>query len=217
MTHFYLGTEIFYLGGLLPPAIFGLIRKYRQDYLYGNIMADIILGKKYMPENKSSHSWSVGSDLLESSSTESERAFCLGYLSHLAADTVAHGAYTRGLKNFGHAIVEFRADSVIDKDYWFQAVAIDKGVQERNDIFLERYLDSLFFSFRTNRRIFKGMVALSFFNNHMLGNFYGRLVSGSGRRNALDGLHRKSLDRIVDVLCHGPRSEVFGKNPINRA
>ena len=64
LTHIYLGNELFSLGALLPAGILEIIRRYRKDFLYGNIMADIILGKKYLPDEKSSHSWEVGFDLL---------------------------------------------------------------------------------------------------------------------------------------------------------
>ena len=60
LTHMYLGSEIFSYAPLIPAGIFGLHKKHRQDFLYGNLMADSIIGKKYLPKDKCSHSWSVG-------------------------------------------------------------------------------------------------------------------------------------------------------------
>src|SRR5512134_457428 len=94
LTHIYLGNELFSLGALLPAGILEVIRRYRKDFLYGNIMADIIIGKKYLPDDKCSHSWEVGFDLLRAAKTPQQKSFVYGYLSHLAADTVAHHSYT---------------------------------------------------------------------------------------------------------------------------
>jgi hypothetical protein len=210
----YLGSEVFYLGGLLPTAVYGLIKKYRQDYLYGNIMADTILAKKYLPTEKHSHNWSVAVELLESSRTKPEKAFSMGFMSHLAADTVAHGSYTAGCRGLEHSLLEFRADSTIDRSYWLQAVAIRKKVQVRNDSFLEKSLERVIFSFKTNKRIFKGFVALSGLNKQVFGNTFVNGLTGFDEKASLDGFHRESIERIVDVLSNGTRSEVLKKNPV---
>ncbi len=214
LTHVYLGSEVFYLGSFLPAAVLALMRKYRQDFLYGNIMADAILAKKYMPGSKNCHSWDAAVSLLESAGTDSERAFSLGYMSHLAADTVAHGIYTAGRRNLGHTILEFKADSLIDRGYWFEAVAIRKRVQLRNDKFLERSLDRVIFSFNTNKRIFKGVVALSGLHGAGFGAFVDRGLISTAQRGELETLHEESLDRILDVLKNGTRSEVLKESPL---
>ncbi len=216
LTHIYLGNEIFSLSSFLPAGVYALIRKYRHDFLYGNLMADIILGKKFLPEDKNPHSWDVALGLLDSAKTRQQKAFVYGYMSHLAADTVAHGSFTNKKKNFGHTLVELRADSIIDKKYWIQAISIDRKVQVRNDLFLERSLESAFFSFKTNKRIFKGMLLLSCFNKERFGNFI--------QRNSVDPtvltkrnirkLQAESIDRMVDVLCNGRDSEVTSKSPM---
>lgn len=214
LTHVYLGSEIFYLSSLLPAAVYKLISKYRQDYLYGNLTADIILAKKYLSTEKNPHNWDVALGLLESSDTEAERAFSLGYMSHLAADTVAHGRFTAGRRPLHHTLLELRADGRIDRSYWFQAVAIDRKVQVRNDAFLEKSLERVIFSFKTNKRIFKGAVALSWLNNGALYDFMDRNPLGFRKNGELKALQEESLDRIVDVLKNGASSEVLKKDPI---
>ena len=52
LTHIYLGSEIVSLGSLLPAGVYALIRKYRHDFLYGNLMADIIIGKNFSLKTK---------------------------------------------------------------------------------------------------------------------------------------------------------------------
>ena len=216
LTHIYLGNEICSLGSLLPAGVYALLRKYRHDFLYGNLMADIIIGKKFLPEDKNPHSWDVGLSLLDAARTRQQKAFVYGYVSHLAADTVAHGSLTNTKRNIGHTLVELRADSMIDRKYWIQAVTIDRKVQMRNDIFLEQSLESAFFSFKTNKRIFKGMLLLSCFNKERLGNFIQRNAfdpTSLSRKN-IRRLHIESVDRMVDVLCRGRNSEVTNKSPL---
>jgi len=208
MTHIYLGNELFAYAPLIPAGIFSLLRKYRQDYLYGNLMADSILGKKYLPDDKSSHSWEVGLRLLDSAQAWPEKAFAYGYLSHLAADTVAHGVLTEDKKNVGHAWLEMKADSMINKVYWLQSVSFSKTVQHRNDQFLENTLDRYIFSFKTNKRIYKGMVFLSLLNRE--------------RRRGIDRemiaqLHDESLARMIDLLQNGTEASVLTLSPLARA
>jgi hypothetical protein len=214
LTHIYLGNELFSLGALLPAGILEVIRRYRKDFLYGNIMADIIIGKKYLPDDKCSHSWEVGFDLLRAAGTLQQKSFVYGYLSHLAADTVAHHSYTADKKNIGHTFLEMKADSIIDKKYWFQAMSIDRKTQMRNDLFLEQALDRFLFSFKTNKRIFKGMVFFSFINQEKVGDFIDRrLITSLPDRDSIEVLHQESLDKMIDLLQNFESSEVLTSHP----
>ncbi len=205
MTHMYLGNQLLSCTPLIPAGILSLIRKHKQDFLYGNVMADTIIGKKYLPDDKSSHSWDVGLKLFSQAKSWPERAFAYGYLSHLAADTVAHETLTDELGNMGHTWVELKADSLIDKAYWLQTVSISKAVRKRSDLLLENSLDRYVFSFKTNKRIYKGILFLSLLNKK--------------RRRGVDRaliheLHEESLARMLDLLQFGTDSEVLAKNPL---
>lgn len=214
LTHIYLGNELFSLGALLPVGLFEIIRRYRKDFLYGTLMADTIIGKKYMPKNKSSHSWEVAFDLMSSANTNQQKAFVYGYMSHLAADTVAHNSYTVDRKNLGHTLMEMKADAIIDKRYWLQAIAIDRKTQVRNDLFLENSLERFMFSFKTNKRIFKGMVFFSVLNQQKIGDFIDRrLITSIPVRAQIKELHEESLDKIVDLLQNWESSDVVKANP----
>ncbi|MCI0469217.1 MAG: zinc dependent phospholipase C family protein [Nitrospirae bacterium] len=182
-----------------------ILKRYRQDFLYGNLMADMILGKKYLPDYKSSHNWDVALKLLDNAESHSEKAFVHGYLCHLAADTVAHETLTDESRNMGHALIEIKADSIIHKAYWLESVTISKAVQKRNDKLLKSSLNSLFFSFNTNKRIYKGMVFMSLFNKR--------------RRRGIDkkqicGLHDESIASMLDLLQNGKNSDVLNKSPL---
>ena len=205
LTHMYLGNQILSCAPLLPAGILALIKKHRQDFLYGNIMADTILGKKYLPDDKSSHSWEVGLRIFDQAKTWPERAFAYGYLCHLAADTVAHETLTDDKGNMGHTWIELKADSIIDKAYWLQTVMISRTVRRRSDLLLENSLARYMFSFKTNKRIYKSIVFFSFLNKK--------------RRRGVDRLlihelHEESIARMLDLLQKGTDSEVLSKNPL---
>lgn len=207
MTHMYLANELYSYAPLIPAGILAVIKKYKQDFLYGNLMADMILGKKYLPEDRSSHSWDVAFNLLEHAEKGPEKAFVYGYLSHLAADTVAHGTLTEDMLNMEHTWIELKADSVIDRFYWLQSVTFSKAVQKRNDRFLEGSLNSFIFSFKTNKRIYKSMVFFSFL-----------LLSRKKRRGInedyLCRLHDESIGRMLDLMKNGKESAVVDFSPL---
>ena len=205
LTHMYLGNEIFAYGPLIPAGIFALIKKYRQDFLYGNLMADSIIGKKYLPDDKSSHSWEVAIRLLNQAEQDAEKAFAYGYLSHLAADTVAHEILTEDMRNMEHTWAELKADSMIKKSYWVQSVTFSKAVQKRNDLFMESSLDRFLFSYKTNKRIYKSVVFLSFLNKKRK-----RALD----RDHLNKLHFESIARTLDLFENGVEAAVLEKSPL---
>jgi len=214
LTHIYLGNELYSLSALLPAGMYEIIRRYKKDFLYGTLMADIILGKKFLPENKNSHSWDVAFDLLKAASTQQQKAFVYGYMSHLASDTVAHNTYIVNKRNFGHSILEMKADSIIDKKYWYQAIGIDKKIQIRNDLFLEKTLERFIFSFKTNKRILRGMVFVSVFCQEKINDFIDKnLITSLPVRETIENLHEESLDKIVDLFQKWEKSDVVKKSP----
>jgi hypothetical protein len=205
LTHMYLGNELLSCAPLIPAGILALIKKHKQDFLYGNVMADTIIGKKYLPDDKSSHSWDVGLKLFDQAKSWPERAFAYGFLSHLAADTVAHEILTDEKGNMGHTWIELQADSLINKTYWLQTILISKAVRKRSELLLENSLDRYVFSFKTNRRIYKSIIFLSLLNKK--------------RRHGVDRtliheLHEESISRMLDLLQNGTDSEVLFKNPL---
>jgi hypothetical protein len=205
LTHMYLGNEIFSYGPLIPAGIYALIRKYRQDFLYGNLMADSIIGKKYLPDDKCSHSWDVGIRLLNQAETDAEKAFAYGYLSHLAADTVAHEILTDDMRNMEHTWAELKADSMIKKTYWVQSVTFRRTVQRRNDLFMANSLDRYLFSYKTNKRVYKSVVFLSLLNKKRK-----RALD----RDHLNRLHFESIARTLDLFENGVEAAVLQKSPL---
>ena len=132
---------------------------------------------------------------------------------------MAHGPYTGRFKSLGHSFAELRADSFIDSSYWLKAVGFDRRVQVRNDAFLEGKLDSVMFSLKTNRRIFKGYVAFSGLTGtgrkiKYFAGFRGETFASFGTRAEIARLKDESVQRMLDVLTHHSESDVLKKDPI---
>src|SRR5205807_98033 len=92
-THVYLGESVLANLHQLPGLVGDLLRAFPYDFLYGNIAADTSIAKKYAPVGRHCHAWHVGQEIFDLAPTDPLKAFGLGYLSHLAADSVAHNFF----------------------------------------------------------------------------------------------------------------------------
>lgn len=153
---------------LLPTGVASLLNDHKASYFYGNIAADIINFKAYGGSYNHCHRWSIVDDMREHAETDGQEAFILGYLSHLAADSIAHNhfvpyhlarfARTSGL---GHLYWEMNADRFIADSRWEHLTEL------RNDSDLDE-LDSLVnaavpkkaLSMRTNKLIFNHVLLI---------------------------------------------------------
>src|SRR5579862_1392611 len=88
-THVFLGEAVMRSLDLLPSGVSDLLRTFPYEFLYGSIAADTSIAKKYAPVGRHCHSWTVGFEIFDRASDEALRSFGMGYLAHLAADTVA--------------------------------------------------------------------------------------------------------------------------------
>lgn len=232
VTHVYLGYQVLDMGAAIVPAgIYALLKKYKNDFLYGNLSADIIFGRRFQEPKKNSHSWDIAWRLFGSAKTDPQMAFAYGYLTHLSADTVVHNLektslpftplekklYSRFLTGFTHPILEIKSDSIIDKKYRRILKGLDKMIQKRNDVFLEEMLESVFFSFKTNKRIFKGVLLLSRLNNYSpIFNFIDKRLPHEIPVTDIYKFQQESLKRIFELLKNGKKSDVLKKNPMKR-
>ncbi|MBC8414086.1 MAG: zinc dependent phospholipase C family protein [Nitrospira sp.] len=217
LTHVYLGYQILDLGAsLIPLGIYSIINNYRNDFLYGNLSADIILGRRFQGLEKSSHNWEVAWRILESSESERQKAFAYGYLMHLCADTVIHNHDNLKL-SFSHSILELRSDSILDKKYRRIMKNLDKYMQKKNDIFLEKTLESLIFSFKTNKRIFKGLLVLSRLPSYTpVSSFIDKRFTEQISPADIREIHKLSLIRMFELLNCGRDSAALKHNPLGK-
>jgi len=167
--HILVGTELLAALGLFPAAIAAILRRFPYDFLYGCIAADITFGKKYVPVGRNCHHWHVGEELFEAADSDATRACAIGYLTHLAGDTIAHNYFlprklltSASTQTVGHSYWEHRMDIHLGQAYLRAAFhLITDFDQSHNDRLMDHVLDRSVFSFRTNRRIFRGMIRLA--------------------------------------------------------
>ncbi|MEZ4584960.1 MAG: zinc dependent phospholipase C family protein, partial [Gemmatimonadales bacterium] len=167
-THIFLGETVLANLKLLPPLVADLLHAFPYDFLYGSIAPDTSLAKHYVPPGRHSHYWNVGQETFDFAEADALRAFGLGYLSHLAADTVAHNYFvprqlllTSSSKSMGHSYWELRAETHLTDRFSRKArdlIQLDHTAADRH---LGRIISPTIFSVETNRRLFRGMVHLA--------------------------------------------------------
>ncbi|CAN5572217.1 hypothetical protein BH09GEM1_BH09GEM1_31530 [soil metagenome] len=220
-THVYLGDAVLRSLSLLPAAIADLLRAFPYDFLYGSIAADTSLAKKYVPTGRHCHSWAVGLEIHEAAKDEPMRAFGLGYLSHLAADSIAHNhfvpmqlAVTASTSSLGHSYWESRFETHLGSACARQARDLILLDHSRADGLLDRILSPTIFSTQTNRRIFRGMVHAA--DSEGWQRIFG-LMTENSRWDLADievGRYLEhSFDHIMDLLVRFDRSSPLKLDP----
>ncbi|HVO30935.1 MAG TPA: zinc dependent phospholipase C family protein, partial [bacterium] len=137
-------------------------------FLYGNLAADTVLAKNLADQDQHVHNWEVAVRLFDLTHDDADKAFVYGYLSHLAADTVAHNYFVpkKRVDSFrtittGHAYWELRYDSFLPEQVWGAAKDIGKQRFPQQDELLIGGLKPTILTVDTNRRIWGGIVSLS--------------------------------------------------------
>lgn len=167
-VHLQTGAWILDNLALLPDPMRLLLSAHPNDYLYGCISADITLGKKYTHYLRHCHSWRMGIKILEHATTDHQRACAYGYLSHLAADTVAHSYFvpyklirTYNTVLLKHTYWEMRFEAHVAPEIWPLARSIGRKDFSENDKLLRSILANTIFSFATNKRLFNSLLLLN--------------------------------------------------------
>jgi len=144
----------------------GILHGRGNDFLYGSLAADIVVGKNLAKYLNHCHNWQVGFGVYKQARLESEKAFALGFLAHLAADTIAHNYYVPyktvasfGRLGTGHAYWELRYDQQIDPEMWRLARRVSTRATREHDDLLQRSLTSAsLLPFRVSRQLFGSLL-----------------------------------------------------------
>lgn len=118
VAHLDMGLDLVASAALFGAGVRRLIRRYPDAFLRGMLDPDRSLAKNLAPYRRHSHNWVHAFRQFEATRIEAERAVFLGYLCHLAADTVAHNLYvperviaSAGHPTAGHLYWESRLDA----------------------------------------------------------------------------------------------------------
>lgn len=220
-THILLGEAVLRSATLLPPSIAELLQAFPYDFLYGSIAADTSIAKKYARFGRHCHHWYVGLEILDRARDETLKAFAYGYLSHLAADVVAHNwfvphqlAVTSSTSAIGHSYWESRFEAHLGAQHSRRAHEIILLDHARSDDHLDRILSPTIFSTHTNRRIFRGMVRVTDADS------WQRIFALMAERSRWDLAERdvgsylgRSFDYVIDFLRRMDGSEPYAHDP----
>ncbi|MEX0980368.1 MAG: zinc dependent phospholipase C family protein [Gemmatimonadota bacterium] len=222
-THIALGEGVLRTLYLLPPATRILLERYPLHFLYGSVAADISFAKKYAPVGRHCHHWHVGEEIYDSADTEPMGAVALGYLAHLAADTIAHNIYvprrlllTSTTQTLGHTYWEHRMDVHVGEEYLGKArrLVLEHDHSEADALF-DAVLSRTLFSFNTNRRLFRGMMV--FQDNERWKQVFDQILQKS-RFDIPDPLRDRYLgfgfDYVMDYLINRENSRAAALDPI---
>lgn len=220
-THIELAGSILERLSILPTAIAAILARNGIAYIYGNIAADIVFAKRWSRVKQFCHHWSTGFGLLKSAKDDRAAAFAYGYLSHLAADTVAHGKFVPrqialcdSSVNFGHFYWELRADATQPESSWTLLEQIIAGDHNDHHAAMERHITDTLLSYELNRLLFDRMNALTVrkgFRRTM--HVWSRFSRWDLSAELLAGYRSECLDRIQSILTDGPRSTLLREDP----
>ncbi len=160
-VHMAIGNHVLAHLHELGPTLGALLLAHPEHFLYGCLSADIFIGKgcKFTPTH--SHNWETGKKLLRQAESPGVTAYAYGYLSHLAADVIAHNylvpnmlGFSAGRGKFAHTYVEMLADLQVD---WprKQASRIFRTPHPNEDRTLVSTIGQKRLPFRIKKHIFK--------------------------------------------------------------
>lgn len=222
-THVALGEAVLGALYLVPPAVRAILERYPLHYLYGSVAADISFAKKYVPEGRHCHNWHVGEEIHGTAESEPMAAVGLGYLSHLAADTVAHNTFvprqlllTSTTQALGHTYWEHRMDMHVGEDFLNLArhIVVDHDHSEADALF-DEVLSRTVFSFGTNRRIFRGMIR--FQGHERWQKVFGQVLANSRYdlpNPVVDEYFERSFEHIIGYLRKREESVAAQLDPV---
>jgi hypothetical protein len=223
-VHLAIGNHVLTHAHLFAPALAALLTAHPEHFLYGCLSADIFIGKgcKYTPTH--SHNWDTGRALLRQAEDPQTQAYAYGYLSHLAADVIAHNflvpnvlGFSAGRGKLAHTYVEMLADLQVDLPRK-QASRIFRTPRPDADRCLRRATGQKRLSFKVKKGIFDHSLRLVEKRSYSRSLRMFRGLLPFARKEALITLAIDyARDLVIDLLQHPLHSPVFECDPIGSA
>lgn len=225
VTHLeYAGHSLGYLA-LFAPWVKKLVSRYEDHFLYGTVAADITLGKNARGYLYNCHNWRVAFELLEHKAKQDhQRAFMLGYLGHLSADTVAHNFFVPfkmvrswNTKLLNHVYWEMRFDLSVPEKYWKMIGTFKDPKYAADDSLLEGHLKRTFFSFRTNKKIFNSLLVIQRMKHYKkLAHIYSKLSNWKIAEEDLHVYKKMAGEAMVNFLKNPEKSYCLKADPTGK-
>lgn len=202
--------------GQVQPSLRQLLQDFGNEFLYGSLAADIVVGKNMARYVYHCHNWRVGFNLFKHAKAGGEQAFALGFLAHLSADTVAHNYFVPfktvasfHKTNTRHAYWELRYDQRMDRDLSLLARQVTTRAYRNHDAYLARMLQrSSVLPFGISKQLFRSLLVAA-----RVGRFHevSRLALARERNLVLEPdlvteTNELAVSAILGMLAEGERS-----------
>lgn len=219
--HVGIGTTLLGELSLLPAAVAAVLSRRRVAYLYGCVAADIVFAKRLSRVKQCCHHWSTAFALLDDAEDDADTAFAYGYLSHLAADTVAHNRFVphqvtiSGMAvGIGHFYWELRADGVESPARCALLESVLGQDHARHHQSLAVHIRNTLLTYDMNRALFARLNAVAVHRGfRRTVNVWNRCARRCLSPSLMEGYRAESMDRTISVLSEGKRSPLLREDP----
>lgn len=201
------------------------ILQHPLSFLYGCVAPDRFLAKNLKGYKEHTHNWDRAFDMLRFAATWDLQAFCFGYLSHLAADVVAHNLFVpskmllrKGLGNRSHSYWELRFEEKQPDTAWQLARETEEiPGSEGLDRFMAVFQSPSVFSYETNLRVTRRVFRMleSDRARRAIGLFAHRGSDAIDDQEA-DLYQRLCCECMHDVLANREKSRCADADPSGR-
>lgn len=227
-THIDLGLSVLRYSAILPLAVRSLLKRYPEHFLYGSCAADIIIGKNLAKFVHHCHNWDVGFRMLNDAENARLQSLCWGFLTHLAADVIAHNNFVplKVVESYKgrmtrHAYWELRFDQAMHESdgVWETLRYIGRSRFPEADTFLREELSraSRLFPFDVSRRIFNSLMLVGRADR------WRKMNSNVAERSEwqfepgeLARYNRLALDSVLALLIDGRSSRPTRYDPTGK-
>ena len=220
-VHMAIGNNVLAHLHLFPAAVASALSAHPESFLYGCLSADIFIGKGSAFKPTHSHNWDMGRALLRQAESAEAQASAYGYLSHLAADVIAHNylvpnmlGFSAGRGKFAHTYVEMLADLQVECPRE-QASRIFRLHHAEADDGLVETMGQKKLPFFIKKRIYRqslGLVEKRTYRNSL--RVFRDMLPFSGKKVFISEAISYAQDMVFDLLQNPMRSPVMECDPI---
>jgi hypothetical protein len=224
LTHIAIAGEIIKLISVISTPAIEKILRFKNEFIFGNVYADVILAKNLVEYREHSHNWKNGLRVLEKAKTPQEESFAYGYLCHLASDCIAHNYYVPRYLVLSykklfmkHTYWEMRYDNIFHELTWKTAIKMPFFIKKPYESLIKSTLVKPLFSFSTHRNLFNGILLLQGIKQ------WRKAVENNSRKNGflISNTDKKiyyesSINLIMDFLKNQDRSIAISLDPTGR-
>lgn len=224
-THLFYGYQVLDHLPYVADMFRAVLAAHPLAFLYGCVGADIVLAKKMGPLASHGHRWDNALRLLDTAPNDRTQSFSLGYLCHLAADTVSHNSYvpSKTIESFESGVLkhlywEMRFDQKLTSSRTLEAF---QKIVEHDfsdcDAHMAQLIPVRVFSFSTNKKVFNHLLVLQGLKNwqNML------LAMGQSQKHKfkdreIEEFVQKSMDAVFLFFKQGKDSKTCLDDPIGQ-